>query len=151
VQHGTDVTDSFPLRLPFIAIKTGLAWTTEKKGALTVKKERTFQELLAMTRRVIQAFDAAEQRPWTIETTMIELMKQVGDLARHIMTIEQYYLPDRATDPNYATTPQEIGDELADILSCVIRVAEHYHIDLEEAHVNARRKELRYVGLEAEF
>ena len=35
-----------------------------------MKKERTFQELLAMTRRVIQAFDAAEQRPWTIETTV---------------------------------------------------------------------------------
>jgi NTP pyrophosphatase (non-canonical NTP hydrolase) len=116
-----------------------------------MKKERTFQELLAMASQVIQAFDAVEQRPWTIETTMIELMKQVGDLAKHIMMMEQYYLQDRATDPNYATTPQDIGDELADILYCAIRVAEHYHIDLEEAYVNARRKELHYVGQEASF
>ncbi len=116
-----------------------------------MKKERTFQELLAMAYQVIQAFDAVEQRPWTIETTMIELMKQVGDLAKHIMMTEQYYLLDRAADPNYATTQEDIGYELADILYCAIRVAEHYHIDLEEAYVNARRKELHYVGQEASF
>jgi hypothetical protein len=111
-----------------------------------LKKARTFQEMLAMTRQVIQAFDTVEQRPWTIEASMVELMKQVGDLAKHVMTMEQYYPPDRTADPTYVTSPHKIGDELADILHCVMRVAEHYHIDLEEAHVNARRSELRYVG-----
>lgn len=112
---------------------------------------RTFQEIIAITREVMRAFEAAEQRPWTIETTMIELMKQTGDLARHVLMAERYYLPDRAGRPEYATTSQEIGDELADMLYCVIRVAEHYHIDLEQAHLEARRSELRYLGQEPDF
>lgn len=111
----------------------------------------TFQEMIEVTRVVMRAFEAAEQRPWTIETTMIELMKQTGDLARHVMMAEQYYLPDRAEAPEYATTPQDIGNELADILYCVIRVAEHYHIDIERAHLEARRNELRYLGREPDF
>ncbi len=111
----------------------------------------TFQDLVAITRRVMRDFDAVEQRPWTIEATMIELMKQVGDLARHVMTAQHYYLPDREHDPAYATSKAGIADELADVLYCVIRVAEQYGIDLEEAHLQARRKELRYLGKDADF
>lgn len=111
----------------------------------------TFQELIEITRKVIAAFDAAEQRPWSIETITIELMKQIGDLSKHIMTFEGYYLPDRASDPAYATDKDAIADELADILYCLIRVAEHYHIDLEQAHLQARRKEMDYLGQKVDF
>jgi NTP pyrophosphatase (non-canonical NTP hydrolase) len=97
------------------------------------------------------AFARVEQRPWTIETTMIELTKQVGDLAKHIMMIERYYLPDREQRPDYQTTTDDIADELADILYCLIRIAEQYHIDLEAAHIRARRNELLYVGEEPDF
>ena len=114
-------------------------------------QQYTFQDLIEITRRVIRAFEAAEQRPWPIEATLIELMKQTGDLARRVMTAEHYYLPDREQDPAYQTTTEEIGDELADVLYCVIRVAEHYHIDLEQAHLRARRSELRYLGQDASF
>lgn len=111
----------------------------------------TFQELIAITRKVIAAFDAAEQRPWSIEANAIELMKQVGDLSKHIMMFEGYYLQDRASNPIYATDKEAIADELADILYCVIRVAEHYQIDLEQAHLQARRKEMAYLGQKADF
>ena len=60
-------------------------------------------------------------------------------------------MPDRTTRPDYQTSVMQIGDELADILYCVIRVAEHYGIDVEAAHVEARRRELRYVGQEPDF
>ena len=116
-----------------------------------MKRERNFQELVEITRNVIRAFDEAEQRPWTIEVTMIELMKQVGDLSRHIMMMEKYYLPDRATDPAYMTGSLEISDELADIFYCLIRVAENYHIDLEQALLDARRREMQYLGQEPDF
>lgn len=112
---------------------------------------RTFQELIEITRTVIRAFDEAERRPWPIEVTMVELMKQTGDLARRVMTQENYYLPDRDQRAEYQTSTQDIGDELADILSCVIRIAEHYHIDLEAAHLQARRNELAYLGRAADF
>jgi NTP pyrophosphatase (non-canonical NTP hydrolase) len=114
-------------------------------------KEYTFKELIEMTRKVIAAFDEVEQRPWTIEVTMIELMKQVGDLSKHVMMMEKYYLQDRADDPNYQTSIEDIADELADILYCIIRIAGHYHIDLETAHIRTRRKEMQYLGQKADF
>ncbi|MFL5806856.1 MAG: hypothetical protein ACJ8CR_34650 [Roseiflexaceae bacterium] len=104
-----------------------------------------------MTRKVIAAFDRVERRPWTIEATTIELMKQTGDLARRIMQQEQYYLPDRDQRPEYQASVDDIGDELADILYCVIRIAEHYQIDFEAAHIRARRNEMRYAGQEPDF
>jgi hypothetical protein len=76
----------------------------------------TFADLLAITRRVIRAFDAAEQRPWTLEATMIELMKQTGDLAKHVMMAEGYSLPDRERKALYEASKERIADELADIL-----------------------------------
>jgi NTP pyrophosphatase (non-canonical NTP hydrolase) len=76
---------------------------------------------------------------------MIELAKQVGDLAKHVMVAEQYYLPDRDVDPRYATTKDEIADELADVLLAIIRISDHYGIDLERAHVKTRERELEYL------
>lgn len=111
------------------------------------KARPSFDELVALTRRVIAGFDEREQRPWGVEASVIELVKQVGDLARHVLTAESYYLPDRANDPRYATTTAEIGDELADILYCLIRLADLYGIDLAEAHVSARRRELEHLEL----
>jgi NTP pyrophosphatase (non-canonical NTP hydrolase) len=111
----------------------------------------TFHDLVDMARKVIAVFDRVERRPWTIEATTIELTKQVGDLARRIMVREQYYLPDRDQRPDYQTSADDIGDELADILYCLIRIAEHYRIDLETAHIRARRAELRYAGQEPDF
>ena len=116
-----------------------------------MSEDRTFREMLDVTRNVIAAFDRVERRPWSIEVTMVELMKQVGDLSKHIMMIERYYLQDRASDPSYQTSTEDIGDELADILYCLIRIAEHYQIDLERAHFEARRKELRYIDQAADF
>ena len=54
-----------------------------------MERAYTFEELIALTRRVIAAFDRVEQRPWTIEVTLVKLSKQVGDLARRVLTHEQ--------------------------------------------------------------
>jgi len=109
-------------------------------------KKYTFQELIEITRKVIKEFDKAEQRPWGIEAIIIELVKQIGDLTKHIMMFEKYYLKRRENEPYYKTTKEDIADELADILYCLIRVAEHYGIDLEEAHLKTRRSELKSLG-----
>ena len=110
----------------------------------------TFDEMIAQAREAIAAFEKVERRPWTVETSMIELSKQVGDLAKRVLTFERYYLPDRDRHPAYATTIDDIGNELADILYSVIRIALHYEIDLEDAHVRARRDELGYARQAAE-
>lgn len=112
-----------------------------------MSKSLSFQELTRMTKRVIREFDQREQRPWGIEGSMMELTKQVGDLAKHVMMFENYYLKNRTTEPHYQTDKKRIADELADILYCVIRIADHYHLDLEKAHIRARKRELRYLGV----
>ena len=116
-----------------------------------MNKKYTFQELIEITKKVFKEFDKVEQRKWNIEATMVELVKQVGDLAKHVMMFEKYYMKKRENDPKYKTTKEDIADELADILYCLIRIAEHYGINLEEAHLKARRNELKSLGKEPNF
>jgi len=114
-------------------------------------KKHTFQELSEITENVIREFERAEQRSWGVEGTMIELSKQLGDLAKHIMVSEKYYVPKRGKNPNYATTKEDIADELADIFYCIIRLAKAHDIDLEEAILKARKSELLYLGKKPNF
>jgi hypothetical protein len=69
---------------------------------------------------------------------MIELVKQVGDLARLMMVYEGYY-GQRDNAERYAADKKLIADELVDIYTGVIRLAEHYEIDLV-ADVDAVRQ-----------
>ena len=103
--------------------------------------EMTFREAIALFRNVYRRFEKIEGRPWGAEGATIELMKQAGELAKHIMVAENYYFPGRKDKPGYETNKAVIGDELADILSMVIRIADYYEIDLVEAHIKARRAE----------
>lgn len=70
---------------------------------------------------------------------------------RRILATEGYYLADRDCRPEYSAHPEDIGDELADILYCLIRISDHYRIDFESAYLMARRNEMRYLGHEPTF
>lgn len=118
---------------------------------LMKNKKYSFQELIEITKSVFEEFEKLEQKPWGAEGAVIELMKQVGDLAKRIMVFEKYYFQKRESEPNYKTTKEDIADELADILYCVIKIAEHYKINLEEAHLKARREELKSLGKNPDF
>ena len=61
----------------------------------------SFQEIINQTQELIEKFQKAEQRNWGIEGSMIELSKQVGELAQNVMMLEKYYLADRDQDPKY--------------------------------------------------
>ena len=96
----------------------------------------TFKELIKKTNEVIEAFQKVEQRNWGIEGNMIELMKQVGELSKNVMVLEKYYLAERINNPKYNKASQsEIGNELSDILFMLMRIANYYKVDLEEAHL----------------
>lgn len=110
-----------------------------------MSEELTFRAAIEMTQAIFRRFEKVEQRPWGVEGSMIELSKQVGDLARAVMMAERYYLADRADRPEYHADLDRIGDELADILYAVMRIAEHYGIDLVDAHVKARQSEDAYL------
>lgn len=96
-----------------------------------MKDSRSFQELLEQTRQMATSFENVEQRPWGIEGAMIELSKQVGDLAKRVMTAEKYYLKARERKSGYAFAKEDIADEIFDIWFCLVRIADYYQIDFE--------------------
>ena len=98
----------------------------------------TFQEAVELYRNVYKRFEKVEYRQWGINGAMIELSKQVGDLSKWVMIKEQYYAMDGKMPSNIN---DHIGDELADLFGQIVRIADYYKIDLEEAHIRARAGE----------
>ena len=97
-----------------------------------------FKEAYEASCDMANRFAKIEGRPWNAEGNVIELTKQVGDLAKTIMVQERYYYPNRSADvPGYEASVEQIGDELGDILFVVFRLAQHYKIDIEEAYKKA--------------
>jgi NTP pyrophosphatase (non-canonical NTP hydrolase) len=98
-------------------------------------KKPTFQDVIKESRKVIRQFEKVEKRKWGVEGSMMELSKQVGELARNVMMHEGYYMAGRDELPEYQTSKSKIADELSDVLYMVIRVADYYGIDLEKEHL----------------
>jgi hypothetical protein len=64
--------------------------------------EMTFSEAIALYRDIYHRFETIEGRPWGVEGAMMELMKQVGELAKYVMVAEQYYFAGREQKPEYS-------------------------------------------------
>ena len=78
---------------------------------------------------------------WKAEGAMIELSKQVGELAKQVMIKEKYY----ALTGEVADVDERLGNEMADVIAQVMRLAFYYNIDLEKAFLEAREDEDRYL------
>lgn len=101
--------------------------------------DQSFEDAIEQTKQTIARFEQIEGRPWGVEGAVIELAKQVGQLSALVMNREGYYFADREkTDAKYLATNDKIGDELADIILAVVRIATYYDIDL--ATVNAKTR-----------
>lgn len=103
---------------------------------------KTFVELEQMYREVVKRFNQIELREWKAEGTMIELSKQVGDLAKLVMIKEKYY----ALTGESCDIDERLGNEMADVIAQVIRLADYYQIDLEKAYIEAREDEDNYLN-----
>lgn len=102
----------------------------------------TYEEVLQLTRENIKRFQKIEEREWGAEGALIELAKQVGELAKLIMVQEKYYLTNRAAlDKQYEAGAVHIGEELGDIYFVLIRLADHYGLDFLQACYDARKEE----------
>ena len=113
----------------------------------------SFQEALQLFRTQYKGFRKLEGREWGAEGAVIEMMKQVGELAKYVMVAERYYPEDIREKSmegprgyGYETLHDAIGDELADVFSMIIRLSDHYGIDLEKAHIRARQGEADYLS-----
>lgn len=102
---------------------------------------RTFAEMQEMYRGVVTRFNKIELQEWKAEGAMIELSKQVGELAKQVMIKEKYY----ALEGNVPDVDERLGNEMADVIAQVMRLADYYKIDLERAFMEARADEDRYL------
>ena len=104
--------------------------------------QQTFDNAIKEIRKSITRFQKIEGKPWGVEGSVIELAKQVGQLSALVMNREGYYYPDREkTKSEYDSTTERIADELADIMFAVVRIADHYKIDLVETNAKTRKDE----------
>jgi NTP pyrophosphatase (non-canonical NTP hydrolase) len=102
---------------------------------------RTFQEMEKMYEEVVKRFNKIELRAWNAEGAMIELSKQVGELAKQVMIKERYY----ALEGEVPDVDERLGNEMADVVAQVMRLTDFYKIDLEKAFIEAREDEDRYL------
>lgn len=103
--------------------------------------KRTFAEMEEMYDNIVKRFNKIELKDWKAEGVMIELSKQVGELAKQVMIKEKYY----ALTEEVEDIDKRIGNEMADVIAQIMRLASYYNIDLENAFIEARIDEDRYL------
>lgn len=102
---------------------------------------KSFAEMQEMYSGIVKRFNKIELQEWKAEGAMIELSKQVGELAKQVMIKEKYY----ALTGDVPDVDERLGNEMADVIAQVMRLAEYYNIDLEKAFIEAREDEDRYL------
>jgi hypothetical protein len=60
-------------------------------GGKNMPDELKFREAIQQCTAIAERFATLEGRPWGVEGAMIELSKQVGELAKFVMVAEHYY------------------------------------------------------------
>ncbi len=101
----------------------------------------TFVEMEDMYKEIVKRFSKIELQEWKAEGAMIELTKQVGELAKQVMIKERYY----ALEGEVADVDKRLENEMADVIAQIMRLAAYYKIDLEKAFIGAREEEDRYL------
>lgn len=107
----------------------GLVTTLEWIGSIH-RKENLMQvaELIEKTREIIRLFKEVEPRAWGVEAMAVELTAETGTLADTIM-IQEGYRRLRAGGEI------DLEDDIVDIMFMLIRIADHYGIDIEAAYL----------------
>jgi len=83
-------------------------------------------DMVRMTREITRLFDE-EVGKWEISVMVTELVGEVGTLADSVMIKEHYRRP-RNEDHI------DLEDDIVDVMFMLIRIADHYEIDLESAY-----------------
>ena len=81
---------------------------------------KTFAEMENMYKEVVKRFNKIELKEWKAEGAMIELSKQVGELAKQVMIKERYY----ALEGDVPDIDKCLGNEMADVIAQIMRLAD---------------------------
>jgi NTP pyrophosphatase (non-canonical NTP hydrolase) len=109
------------------------------QGLNHMKKRATIQKIVDATRQLQERFQEVENRSWTIETYVMELLAEAGTLADSIVIQEGY----RLLRPNQTI---DLRDDIADVLFVLIMIANHYGVSLEDAYISMLRETAEKLG-----
>ena len=88
----------------------------------------SLEDIKKRSKGLFKRFEKIEPRRWSIEGAMMELTTEVGDLTELVLR-KEYYKQNIYEDLDY-----QIKDEVADILLVMMRIADYYNIDLDQAY-----------------
>ena len=113
--------------------------------------QQSFGDTINDIKKTIARYKKIEGKPWGVEGAVIELAKQVGQLSALVMNREGYYFPDREkiNAQAYTATDDKIADELIDVMTAIVRIADHYDIDLVAANSKTRKAEDEFLQTKA--
>jgi NTP pyrophosphatase (non-canonical NTP hydrolase) len=100
-------------------------------------------DMVRITREITHLFDQYVGE-WDISVMLTELTGEVGTLADSIMIKEGHRRPRN-------DEPIDLEDDIVDVMFMLIRIADHYEIDLENAYKKMiqRTREKLEAGLNA--
>lgn len=84
--------------------------------------------LRAKAMELMNKIAEVEPSRWTAEGSVLELVRQVGDLSE--LTLKRKFYESRGSDKNF---DGEIADELVDILLIILYLADQYKLDLDKS------------------
>jgi len=88
----------------------------------------SLEEIKKSSRSLFDRFKEVEPKRWTIEGSVMELATEVGDLTEIILR-KEYYKQNIYEDLDY-----QIRDEISDVLFVLMRIADYYQINLDDAY-----------------
>jgi NTP pyrophosphatase (non-canonical NTP hydrolase) len=84
--------------------------------------------LRAKVRELMSKIAEVEPSRWTAEGSVLELVRQVGDLSE--LTLKRKFYESKGYNKNLDA---EIADELVDILLIIFYLADQYKLDLDKS------------------
>ncbi len=88
----------------------------------------SLEEIKKRSQYLFQRFEKIEPKRWTIEGSVMELATEVGDLTEIVLR-KEYYKQNIYEDLDY-----QIRDEISDVLFVLMRIADYYNINLDDAY-----------------
>ncbi len=95
-----------------------------------MRENITIHEIMEKTTGLQKLFRKIENKPWTIDTFIIELLAEAGTLADSIMIKEGY------RNLRTGQKPIDLEDDICDILFVLFMIADYYEINIGNSYLS---------------
>lgn len=104
-------------------------------------------ETLRSYQRFHQWLDQEKNFETDLSSNVLRLMEEVGEMTSQVLRLRKALRPDQAGNPafNQAAIRVALGEELADCLAFLLKIANYAQIDLQESYARKMAKNMERV------